>query len=493
MSKIMIKLLIIDSNNILEDHTSFLKQLPEMRSFVSKKLIIEGMVENIDILNRFTKDYNNENGDFHWEYYPIFWRSFLNFIGIKKNISNTLSWLFDVFIEYYSEHIKLYEDALHLLDQVSGTVSFALLANGNEKRINAFIDKYKLDHIFERIVISGETPFKKPDSILFKYLLNEFSVKPNEVLMVGDRLDNDIAGANSLGIYTAHIDRQGITKYPSSGPWCTPFIQLQDLSQIPKVINVLNSKSHNNSILASSLISPKTAFILCGGVGKRMGTIDGTTNKVFLLVDEISVVERNVKLFLSAGCTYINIIIKKEQKEFSILKEKYSSNTINIMLYITQKNSTSEALLEAAKSTKLSSSFFYCHGNILFPPVLLQKIILSYNLNNDSNILSVTNYKNNITHARIVFNENNIINEVILPDHFKKNNESLFIGLAIYNQDLLEIIEKNRISGMTESAIKILNEHRNIHIVNYDGNWVHLENPDDYKHTKDKAIVDLLY
>ena len=52
---------------------------------------------------------------------------------------------------------------------------------------------------------SVEIGFSKPDLRLFRYVLDRAGCKPEEALMVGDWLDNDIAPAKHLGLATACI------------------------------------------------------------------------------------------------------------------------------------------------------------------------------------------------------------------------------------------------------------------------------------------------
>jgi HAD superfamily hydrolase (TIGR01549 family) len=52
---------------------------------------------------------------------------------------------------------------------------------------------------------SAEVGFSKPGPRLFRYVLDRAGCRPAEALMVGDRLDNDIAPAKRLGLKTARI------------------------------------------------------------------------------------------------------------------------------------------------------------------------------------------------------------------------------------------------------------------------------------------------
>jgi HAD superfamily hydrolase (TIGR01549 family) len=62
--------------------------------------------------------------------------------------------------------------------------------------------------LWDYFIISGnsaEVGFSKPDPRLFRYVLDRACCHPGEALMVGDRLDNDIAPAKRLGLKTARI------------------------------------------------------------------------------------------------------------------------------------------------------------------------------------------------------------------------------------------------------------------------------------------------
>lgn len=52
---------------------------------------------------------------------------------------------------------------------------------------------------------SAEVGFRKPDPRLFSFVLDQAGCLPYQALMVGDRLDNDIAPAKRLGLKTARI------------------------------------------------------------------------------------------------------------------------------------------------------------------------------------------------------------------------------------------------------------------------------------------------
>lgn len=107
---------------------------------------------------------------------------------------------------------KLYPVVPELLRKLHGKynpakIRLGIIANqnaGTEARMEAFgIRKY-----FDLIVSSAEEGIAKPDPQIFLLALERAGCSPEECVMVGDRLDNDILPAQKLGMKTVWV-RQG--------------------------------------------------------------------------------------------------------------------------------------------------------------------------------------------------------------------------------------------------------------------------------------------
>lgn len=61
-----------------------------------------------------------------------------------------------------------------------------------------------LEH-FSVIVGSAEAGVSKPDPRIFRMALDQAKCAPSDAVMVGDRIDNDIAPANALGMATIRL------------------------------------------------------------------------------------------------------------------------------------------------------------------------------------------------------------------------------------------------------------------------------------------------
>jgi len=86
----------------------------------------------------------------------------------------------------------------------AGGVRLGLIANqGREARDR--LDALGWLGAFGVVVFSEEVGRYKPDPDLFRHALGLAGAEPGECLMVGDRLDNDIAPAAALGMATAWV------------------------------------------------------------------------------------------------------------------------------------------------------------------------------------------------------------------------------------------------------------------------------------------------
>lgn len=79
------------------------------------------------------------------------------------------------------------------------------------------LDAHGLGAFFDYREVSGTHGYRKPDVRLFLHACEDLGVDTGECIMVGDRIDNDIAPANALGMRTV-LFRTGrhITQQPRS-------------------------------------------------------------------------------------------------------------------------------------------------------------------------------------------------------------------------------------------------------------------------------------
>ena len=88
---------------------------------------------------------------------------------------------------------------------------------------------------FSDVFVSDEMGFEKPDSRFFSKCLHRIHFRPEEVLMVGDSLQADIAGGAKSGLKTFWLNR---TKKPNPSD-TLPDYEIQGL---PELLTLLIDK-----------------------------------------------------------------------------------------------------------------------------------------------------------------------------------------------------------------------------------------------------------
>jgi len=113
--------------------------------------------------------------------------------------------------------LDLPQRRLDCIKKLKNNYKIFLLSNTNEIHINAFRKKIgknkwgEFSSLFDKIYLSHEIGFRKPDKDAFQIILEENKLKPNEVFFIDDSPQH-IEAAKSLGINCHYLlEEKGIT------------------------------------------------------------------------------------------------------------------------------------------------------------------------------------------------------------------------------------------------------------------------------------------
>jgi len=90
---------------------------------------------------------------------------------------------------------KLFPDTLETLEYLNTKYALHIITNGFNEVQHIKLKASKIDHLFDEVIISELTGFKKPDVKIFEYAQHKTGAVAEECLMVGDGLEIDILGA----------------------------------------------------------------------------------------------------------------------------------------------------------------------------------------------------------------------------------------------------------------------------------------------------------
>lgn len=106
------------------------------------------------------------------------------------------------------ENFELYEDTVPVLQELRGRgVKIGLVSN-SARDVREFARHHALG--IDAGISSFHHGKTKPHASIFRAVLDLLEVPPQEALMVGDSIDDDIEGARALGMQAVFLDRLGL-------------------------------------------------------------------------------------------------------------------------------------------------------------------------------------------------------------------------------------------------------------------------------------------
>lgn len=481
----MFKCVYLDSNCTIEDDCSF-RNAP--KTYLKDIADVLGCHENgiIDLLNFFYASY----GKSIWEYHEIFWRTLVNRLGYKNNRA-VLDQVYNIFLDFYEKNISLYPEVIQTLTEMKPYCRLVLVANGNSKRLERLIKKYQLTEYFDDFVISSETPYKKPDQFMFNYGLCLYGFSPDEVLMVGDRMDNDVIGAKKSGIHTVLVNRFQSNNIALDS---MADFSISSLSELKTILDCTKNLIQNRAIKSKYLIaypfdfhsSALTAFVVAGGKGSRLGDIGKSTQKCMLPIwDGKPILSYVITILKSIGCKRVVIAVNHLSEQ--IIDYYKDGTAFGIEIEYTQGNfaSTYDALYSSLD--KLSNDFIYMHGDILFEPELLFDLVNTSNNNMKSCVGIIKNKGIHLTHAQMDIDANGVITNIDLTER-DEHYPYTFLGIAVYKKrDFIELFDGKKDGMVEKNILQKINANRDTLSVVYHGNWRHFETEQDYIRAKNES------
>jgi haloacid dehalogenase superfamily, subfamily IA, variant 3 with third motif having DD or ED/haloacid dehalogenase superfamily, subfamily IA, variant 1 with third motif having Dx(3-4)D or Dx(3-4)E len=146
---------------------------------------------------------------------------------VKMDLPNNAEWT-----PWPKRLDPLYSHAIPVLTELHKRYKLGVIANHGKYTAQLL----GIDHFFNVYTASGALGFGKPDLRIFEMALSQAKCKPENSIMIGDRLDNDIYPAKKLGMKTMWI-RQGY------GGMCEPMSEeyMPDYTvyTLPEILTIL--------------------------------------------------------------------------------------------------------------------------------------------------------------------------------------------------------------------------------------------------------------
>ena len=225
----MIKAVVFDLDHTLFDRYATIKKLvPQLR-------------KHFDLNDGITDEFFIQElsfGDKHFVHKG--WQGIYNHL-VSMGIFKTLPG-FDEYTEIVLRHFKhiaeKYEFAEAVLREIRADgYKVGLITNGNSPLQYKKLEMLELTNCFDEIIVSGETPYEKPQKEIFLLMAEKLGIEPGEMIYAGDHPLNDIEGSRNAGCVPLWVKTTGTWIFPEIQK---PELQVETVEEIPAILKEIN-------------------------------------------------------------------------------------------------------------------------------------------------------------------------------------------------------------------------------------------------------------
>ena len=112
-----------------------------------------------------------------------------------------------------------------------------LITNGRHEIQTEKLKLLGLSDMFDYIIISGDTPYGKPDKKIFELMADTLGVDIHEMMFVGDHPKLDVDGSRRAGCVPVWVKTTGTWIFPELEK---PELQVETVAEIPAIIDRIN-------------------------------------------------------------------------------------------------------------------------------------------------------------------------------------------------------------------------------------------------------------
>jgi len=101
-----------------------------------------------------------------------------------------------------AKYMTPYEGVVETLKKLKRKYKLAIISDAPAMNAWTRLLAMKIDKFFKIVITKSDVKSQKPSSKIFHVALKKLKVRPEQAIMVGDRVERDIKGAKALGIKT---------------------------------------------------------------------------------------------------------------------------------------------------------------------------------------------------------------------------------------------------------------------------------------------------
>ncbi len=150
-----------------------------------------------------------------------------------------ITWAYN-FMEYRVKYFNFFPGTIEMLKELRKTYSLVLISNGPLYSQEPKIKQISMHQYCDHIILGGNLKYQKPHPSIFLLACQKAKCKPSEAIHVGDILDTDVLGANSVGIDSVWLNSSGNQDMKGN---VSPDYTISHINELRGLLDILEKKN----------------------------------------------------------------------------------------------------------------------------------------------------------------------------------------------------------------------------------------------------------
>ncbi len=158
----------------------------------------------------------------------------LSFERLAEEFSLSKEWMQPAFDVFYSarQQVTLFDDVKPVLDELSSRFQLVSLTNGNASTVET-----NVDHWFNFSLNSASVGKCKSEPDMYWHVQKIAGISAGQMVHIGDHPKQDVAGAQSAGVYAIWLNREKQPWPLQQAQECKPDAEIHSLYELPALLN----------------------------------------------------------------------------------------------------------------------------------------------------------------------------------------------------------------------------------------------------------------
>jgi HAD superfamily hydrolase (TIGR01509 family) len=238
----MIKGVFFDVGGTLYSYRNMQPTMVKLLEKLATRLALEhdsaDLVRHYQLANReVDKHFSSKSFYLFHDYCHTIFTGFLERIG-KSHLHDHADWFEQNHREMLIGSMELQDDCHETLDRLKGMgLYLSAVSNADANQLQPLVERGQLHQWLTHWTSSQEAQSCKPDKRFFEIALQKSGLTADQVLFVGDSLEQDIQGAHAIGMTTVFISETGQPAPMETGRETPkPDFSITRLSELPGIV-----------------------------------------------------------------------------------------------------------------------------------------------------------------------------------------------------------------------------------------------------------------